>query len=115
MKPKQKDEKRMNDLDPKIQFIVKKLERYALPNDVKVRLMDYYELSGEYSKAEDTLFHLIESNEPDIIEHDKGFYERLLKKTDDDLNSGGSPRSEIEEGLRELEMSCHITRSSTYS
>ncbi len=57
-----------------------------------------------YDDAEDTLFALLDdAPEPERIAADGiEFYERLCRLSDDELETGGLPRSEVEESLAEL-------------
>jgi len=97
---KQQDDRYGDEADQNIRFIINKLERYEMPDAVKKRVVEYYELSGEYARAEDMLFRLLESNAPDSFDYGKRFYERLLLRSDDDLERGHLPRDEIQDGLR---------------
>lgn len=62
----------------------------------------YYELIGQYSKAEDILFHLLEDGRA-IKVKGQDFYKRLLQKSDDELKSGGLSRPEIKESRVKME------------
>ncbi len=64
------------------------------------------ERTGEFAKAEDALHALIETgpDNPAIVEFGLAFYHRLLTQSDATLNAAKLPRSEAEEGLRELEL-----------
>jgi len=68
-------------------------------------LMQHHERTGEFAKAEDELFTLLDS-EPDnerLMEFGCAFYRRLLAQSDMALNDANLPRAEVEEGLKELE------------
>ena len=82
-----------------------KLEEYELPFLTKTQLFRYFELTGNYSKAEDILFEMVESDEPaaqDQIVPGREFYQRLLKKQDADLQMGGLTRQQVEQRLGKL-------------
>jgi hypothetical protein len=68
-------------------------------------LMLYYEHAGEFAKAEDELFAMLDA-EPDN-DTLKGFgitfYQRLLAQSDAALEAANLPRAEVEEGLKELQ------------
>ena len=85
---------------------MQKLEEFELPFSLKSRLFRYFELTGSYNKAENTLLEMVESDEPnaqEMIEPGRAFYQRLLKKQDADLQAGGLTRQKVEEGLENLE------------
>jgi len=85
--------------------IINKLQDEELPDEIKSKLLRYYEKVGQYSKAEDLLFELIETNsfDQDILEEGIHFYERLIVKSDSELIAGNLPRDEVHEGLSGLE------------
>ena len=65
-------------------------------------LARYFEATGELGRAEDQLYPWIEADEADARAHARGFYERLLAKSDAELERGNLPRDEVEEGLARL-------------
>jgi tetratricopeptide (TPR) repeat protein len=85
--------------------LVVKLEDYELPPHLKKQLFRYYEYSGQYAKAEDTLFELLEQSpaNQEIPAQGLAFYERLLVKSDADLQMGHFSRSEVDEGIAHLQ------------
>ncbi len=80
------------------------LLKEGLPSNLMRRLPEFYEQRGRFAKAEDTLFTYLENQPDDREKIDEGIaiYERLLAKTDPELEAGGLPRDEIVETLREL-------------
>ena len=84
--------------------LLQKLKEYELPNSIKSKLFSYYELTGRYAKAEDTLYELLEADHVDreIIQQGIAFYQRLQGKSDFDLAAGNLSRDEVEEGLTAL-------------
>ena len=66
------------------------------------KIIDYYEFSGQYSKAEDLIFELIENNNKDIIDRSVSFYKKLLHRTDAELESGNLSREEVNDALDEI-------------
>jgi hypothetical protein len=92
------------DLYKDIEQLLQKLDDYELPSPLKSKLFAYYELSGQYARAEDTLFDLLETgNNREMVESGRAFYTRLLTKSDTDLQAGNLGREEVDEGLALLE------------
>lgn len=79
------------------------LER-GLPAHLMRRLPEFYEQRGRFAKAEDTLFTYLEHQPEDREKLAEGvaLFERLLDKTDAELEAGGLPRDETLEALDEL-------------
>ncbi|MBN1780967.1 hypothetical protein JW948_07585 [bacterium] len=100
----QQDVKYTEECIYKIEELISKLGSHTLPDAVVKRLMDYYELNGAYAKAENILFQHIESGDTELFETGRRFYERLLGKSDKELESGNLPRAEVREGGEALEM-----------
>ncbi len=90
---------------PKVELFVSRLRDCELPPRTQVRLMQYYERSGEFGKAEDALFAMLQADQTNsgLIEFGLSFYRRLAAKSDSGLAEGNLPRSEMEAGLAELE------------
>jgi hypothetical protein len=80
------------------------LEGAPLPLETQARLMQHYERTGQYAKAEDQLFAMLEvaPAHPGLKELGIGFYKRLQGKSDRELSDGGLPREEVDAGLVEL-------------
>lgn len=92
------------DFVPRLEMLLAGLRGQSLPPRTCAALMRHYELVGEYAKAEDALFTLLES-EPEnaaLLELGLAFYERLLRQSDTALCAGNLPRAEVETGLGEL-------------
>ncbi len=85
----------------KFTMLLKRLEQFDLPLPVQQKRFRYYEAVGEFAKAEDAVFDLIEKD-PSIVQQGIAFYERLLKKSDGELVRGGLPRNEVVEGLAKI-------------
>ena len=83
--------------------LIAKLDRYELPEATKLRLLLYYEKAGNFAKAEDLLYDMIETGQPEIIDRGIAFYRRIALKSDQQLEAGNLPREEVQEGLAELE------------
>ncbi len=86
----------------RVDFMIKSLSRLEFPDQLKLKVFEYYEYSGKYSKAEDVLFELVESDYNNIHNTGKQFYRNLYLKTDDELTRGNFSRDEIEDGLEEI-------------
>ena len=82
--------------------LIDKLQDYPITPTLKFKLFRYYEWCDQYAKAENLLYELVESDYPEIRSAGIEFYQRLYDKNDADLILGGLPRSEVEEGLREI-------------
>ncbi len=80
---------------------VEKLKEYELPDDLERRLVSYFEHTGRYDRSEDLIFEMIE-RDPAFVDEGISFYERLLAKSDSDLQNGRLPRNEVEDALNEL-------------
>jgi hypothetical protein len=83
-------------------FVLGKLARYELSPELKSRLFCYYEWNGEFDKAEDMLFDLLDRDRHAWVERGMQFYARLGAKPDAELARGGLPREELELGMKEL-------------
>ena len=66
--------------------------------------MEHYERTGQFGKAEDALFAILDSDVTGDLALNFGisFYERLLGQSDARLIEGNLPRVEVEAGLAEL-------------
>ena len=93
------------DFVPKVEAFLNVLQDQALPLATQARLMQHYERAGEFGKAEDSLFAMLEAEpgEKKLLEFGLSFYRRLENQTDDALAAGNLPRSELKAGLAELE------------
>ena len=100
----QNDESDFPDFVPKVDAFVLALSDSPLPLETNALLMQHYERSGQFDKAEDALFVMAElaPANPAITEFGICFYERLLGQSDAGLANGGLPRPEVEAGLNEL-------------
>jgi hypothetical protein len=67
-------------------------------------LMEHYERTGQFGKAEDALFAILDGDVDNDLALNFGisFYERLLGKSDAQLTDGNLPRNEVEASLQEL-------------
>ncbi len=86
----------------KVEELIAQCAAGPMPASLRVRLVRYYEARGRFGAVEDVLFDWRDSGEPGAVEAGAEFFERLLVKTDAELERGGLPRAEVEEGRREL-------------
>jgi Family of unknown function (DUF6483) len=89
---------------PKVEEFVVALADSPLPLETQARLMQHYERTGEFAKAEDALFAMLDA-EPDnapLLELGISFYRRLESQSDARLADGNLPRAEVEAGLADL-------------
>ncbi len=87
---------------PRVDFLIKHVAQFDKSRELKIRIIEYYEISGQYSKAEDFLFELIDNKDESIYDKAVGFYKRLQGKPDVDLIKGNLSREEVEESLEEI-------------
>jgi len=90
---------------PKVELLRERLRNEPLPLRTHALLMQHYERTGEFAKAEDELFALLDTA-PDnekIVDLGRAFYQRLLAQSDTALTAGNLPRTEVEEGLKALQ------------
>jgi hypothetical protein len=90
---------------PKVEMLRESLANIPLPARTLALLMQHYERTGEFAKAEDA-FHALLGTEPAneaIVEFGIAFYQRLLAQSDAALAETNLPRAEVEEGLKELQ------------
>lgn len=99
------DEEVVPDYAPKLDRLIDLAKEEGLPARSLIGLMQFHESHGQYGKAEDRLFELIEAIDQKKPALDLGvaFFHRLLAKPEEILESGGLPRAEVEQGLAELD------------
>lgn len=90
---------------PKVALLRELLQDAELPVRTLAMLMQYYERNGEFGKAEDMLFAMLEAEfgNENIVEFGTSFYKRLQAQSDKALDDGNLPRAEVEYGLKEFE------------
>lgn len=86
----------------RINFMIKNLTSPETDTELKLKIFVYYEFSGQYSKAEDVLFELMDSDTEGIRAKALKFYERLQLKTEEELVNGNFSREEVEESIEEV-------------
>ena len=89
---------------PKVEVFVSALEGVELPPATRALLMQHYERTGQFGKAEDALFGLLDAlpGNAEAVDFGIAFYRRLEGQSDSALEGGNLPRAELEAGLREL-------------
>ena len=90
------------DLLEKIEQLIEQTEGFPKSAEVLKRLLSYYETRGMLSKAEDMVFDWLETGDPNAPPEGKAFYERVARKSDEELEHHGLPRAEVEQGKEEL-------------
>ena len=90
------------DYYPKINFLISLSNKLNFSPAFKQQLFEYYEMSGQYSRAEDILFEMIEDEVEGIDKKGIKFYERLQKFSDEELFKGNLSREEVDESLLEI-------------
>ncbi|MNL81461.1 hypothetical protein D3C87_2085890 [compost metagenome] len=77
------------------------VQGYRLPSETEKLLLRYEEERGRYDLAENALYRLIDRS---IIQPEEAreFYERLLTLSPEQLDRGGLPLNEVQEGLAGL-------------
>jgi len=84
-----------------VKKIIKTLKD-EISQDIRFSLFRFYELSGEYDKAENELFMLKDLNYPDIESEGIKFYKNLEKLSDIDLIKGNLSKKDVTQGLAEF-------------
>ena len=88
----------------RVNELIEKVDWFNVPDESKLLLFQYYELTKNYAKAEDVLYNLTETSEAnnDILAKGIAFYERLTIKEQVELEKGNLPIDEVLEGLANL-------------
>jgi tetratricopeptide (TPR) repeat protein len=89
---------------PRVEVLLSALQGEPLPLPSSAALMQYYERLGQFGKAEDALFAMLEAQpaHAGLVEFGIRFYEGLLRQGDEALALGNLPRPEVEAGRAEL-------------
>lgn len=89
----------INDID-RIDELEGKLDQFSLPIETGILHFRHRFRSGQFAKAEDILFELLNDNKSDkILEMGYDFYNQLLNKNNDELIKGNFSRDEIQQGI----------------
>src|SRR3954470_9620380 len=89
---------------PKVEAFMAALHDSVLPMRTQAMLMRHYERTGQFAKAEDALFAMVEEDPGNakLLEFGISFYERLKGQSHAALNAGNLPRGEVEAALQDL-------------
>lgn len=89
---------------PALEDLVSVARDKGLPAETHTALLLYYEQTGQYAKAEDSLYAMLddEPENPGIVDMGINLYERLQQQDDAVLFAGNLPREEVDEGLAEM-------------
>jgi hypothetical protein len=89
---------------PRVEMFAAVLRDSTLPLETQALLMQHYERSGEFAKAEDALFAMLEAEPGNagLVKFGASFYKRLQGQSDAALEAGNLPRPELAAGLVEL-------------
>jgi len=93
------------DFVPAVEAFLTGLRDAPLPAMTNAMLMRHYERTGEFAKAEDALFALVDAgpDQAELLDFGRPFYQRLLALGDEALVAGNLPRAEVQAGLAELD------------
>ncbi|CAM3030704.1 DUF6483 domain-containing protein [Paenibacillus sediminis] len=87
----------LQDLPQQIAELKERLKGYELPVKSEKLVLQYEEQQGHFDLAENALYRLLDRHAASPAEA-IAFYERLLQYSDEQLEQGGLPRDEVEEG-----------------
>jgi Family of unknown function (DUF6483) len=102
--PAQNDAGDYPNFAPRVDGLVDALAGEPLPIATLAMLMQHYERTGQWAKAEDALYAMLDvtQNDRTVADFGEAFYGRILRQNDAALAAGNLPRREAEEGLREI-------------
>lgn len=97
-----------SDVYERIRRLRAALRDFRLPNAGYVRMLRFLEVDGRLAEAEDLLFEWLEDGGATsfLVAEGRAFYERLLARSDAELERGHLPRAEVREGIAAFEASC---------
>jgi tetratricopeptide (TPR) repeat protein len=89
---------------PKVELFVSALADGELPIQTQALLMQHYERTGQFGKAEDALFGILAADPTSLpaLDFATAFYERLQGLDDLRLEEGNLPRAEVIAGVEEI-------------
>lgn len=91
------------DSSDRVEELENRLNQFVLPVETEISLFKHRFRKGQYSKAEDILFDLLQIDKSNrIIELGLNFYKELLSKDDEQLTRGYFSKKEIYQGIDEL-------------
>ena len=95
-------------VDNRIDLTIDVLRSYELPPAVKRKIVYYFERKGKFDRSEDVIFEIV-NDDPSFLQDGISFYERLLLKSDRELEEGGLPGMRLKTAL----LSCGRNRRET--
>ena len=81
--------------------ILDKLSRHQLSPEILERIFRYEEAMGRFARAEDALYAILDAH-AEFVDEGVRFYERLLRKPDEELAAGNLSRDEVLEGMNSM-------------
>ncbi|MGF9700534.1 MULTISPECIES: DUF6483 family protein [Paenibacillus] len=96
---------RLLEAPERVESILEQTKEYELPARTEKQLALYREQQGRYDQAENSWYRALQVGDGLPVNYRdevRSFYERLRKLEDEQLEQGGLPREEVEEGLAEL-------------
>jgi len=86
----------------KVEQLIDQTNDAPRPPALWLRLVRYFEAREKFGMAEDAVFAWVETGDAIAVREGLLFYERLSARSDTDLQRGGLPRPEVEQGREEL-------------
>ncbi len=87
---------------PNIERVIGLLSEYDLPVHIKQKLIRYYEITGQYSLADNIIFEIIGEKKPEVFKQAYEFYNTLMMKSEDELSNGDFSKEEVRDSLTEI-------------
>jgi hypothetical protein len=101
------------DFAPTVEAFVIGLGDSPLSTRTQAMLMRHYEQAGEFAKAEDALFVIVEAEPPgaELREFGESFYQRVLGQSDAALSAGNLSHAEAQAGLADFRAKMEAPRT----
>ena len=96
------DEKVQHTCIHQLDELLRALQCYEIPNFLHRTLAEHYEKCDDFARAENHLFQSLDEGPPDAITWAHALYTRIAKHSDAELTTGGLSRSEVQEGIVEI-------------
>lgn len=90
----------------RVEGVIEQIQGYELPARTEKQLALYREQQGRYDAAENGWYRLLHLGPDYPVQYEedaRAFYQRLTELTDEQLELGGLPRDEVEEGMAQIE------------
>jgi hypothetical protein len=85
-----------------MEMLMGKLSAYKLSVGLREKLVRYYEATGRFDAAENILFDVVKED-PVFVTEGLMFYQRLRRKSEEDLVRGNLTHEEVEASIKDLE------------